>query len=96
MYEIFNNSIPEKLQIDHLCRNRACVNPAHLEAVTCQINLLRGNTFNAKNASKSHCIHGHLLKGNNLYTYIDKKGCVKRDCKTCARERSKKRVVLVQ
>ena len=74
-YELFKGDIPEGLQIDHLCRNRSCVNPAHLEAVTRKINLLRGDTFQAKNAAKTHCPKGHP------YDYIDTYG--KRRCKKC-------------
>ena len=47
-YECFNGPIPAGLVLDHLCRVRSCVNPAHLEAVTGQVNVLRG--FQARSA----------------------------------------------
>lgn len=51
--------IPDALTIDHLCRNRSCVNPEHMQPVTMRENLLRGDTFQARNASKTHCKNGH-------------------------------------
>ena len=53
--------IPEGMVLDHLCRNRACVRPDHLEVVTHRENLLRGEGKCAKLARKTHCVRGHLL-----------------------------------
>jgi hypothetical protein len=58
-YELTHRPIPDGLQIDHLCRNRACVNPAHMELVTARENVLRGTGLTAINARKTHCAHGH-------------------------------------
>lgn len=65
-YEIWKGPIPEGLTIDHLCRVRACCNPAHLEAVTNQTNILRGAGFAAVHAATTHCPRGHALVAENL------------------------------
>lgn len=62
-YEQLIGPIPEGLTLDHLCRNRLCVNPKHLEPVTHAVNILRGQGTSARNAQKTHCVHGHECGG---------------------------------
>lgn len=59
MYEEFVGPIPDEFEIDHLCRVRECVNPAHLEAVTKRENVLRGEGVGAKCARRTACKHDH-------------------------------------
>ena len=80
-YLLHNGSLPEQLEIDHLCRKRNCVNPLHLEAVTHRENMRRSNAVMGFNARKTACKKGHALKGKNLR--INKKGG--RECRECDR-----------
>jgi len=83
-YVLFKGVIFEGLQIDHLCRNKICVNPDHLEAVTPRVNTMRAENAPATiNSKKTHCYKGHELLGDNLYV-VSTTG--ERRCKICTRE----------
>ena len=82
IYQLLVESIPANLTIDHLCRNRACMNVRHMEVVSRGLNALRGFGPAAINAIKTHCIRGHPF--NALNTQITKRGY--RRCLTCTRE----------
>ena len=82
---------PEKgmrLQIDHLCRMRLCVNPSHLELVTQKENLLRGVSPPARNARKSTCPSGHPYDEMNTYTNPTSGY---RQCRRCTKARSSRK-----
>jgi hypothetical protein len=83
-YEAFVGPIPDGLTLDHLCRVRHCVNPAHLEPVTMRENLMRGDSPAAVNVRKTHCPKGHPYSGDNLYVF---KG---RNCRTCRVEATRR------
>lgn len=84
-YELLVGSIPDSLEIDHLCRVRHCVNPDHLEAVTHKENLRRApNQVTTVNARKERCIRGHEFSGR------DKRGW--RVCNKCIAIRRRAKV----
>lgn len=80
-YEDLIGPIPEGLELDHLCRVRACVRPDHLEPVTALLNKQR--------TRREECIHGHRLSEENVYTKPDGS----RQCKPCRRETDRRRRV---
>ena len=81
MYERLIGPIPAGLQIDHLCRNRRCVNPDHLEPVTHQENARRGV---AARPLKTHCVHGHEFTPENTCYVPDRS---QRYCRQCNRDK---------
>lgn len=85
-YELIIGPVSEGLDLDHLCRVRSCVNPAHLEPVTRQVNLLRGETIAAAAAQRTHCPAGHEYTPEN--TRINRGS---RICRECARIRDRAR-----
>ena len=83
-YELHKGKIPEDKEIDHICKNRRCVNPEHLEAVTRRENIRRSDNFISKEMNVTHCPHGHEYNEEN--TYLNKN---KRYCRICRYERNK-------
>lgn len=87
-YTLIKGAIPDGLELDHTCRNRSCINPWHLEAVTHQTNMLRGNTFVSIQAKQTSCKNGHSLELS--YKHNNRRLC--RFCRAQASKRHRERV----
>lgn len=79
---LLKGPIPEGLVTDHLCRNRRCVNPDHIELVTNRENVLRGIGLSAQSARKALCLRGHPLTPIRSTQRL-------RVCRTCQNERNR-------
>lgn len=86
-YHFFASPLSVFSRCDHLCKNRICFNPLHLEAVTEKENILRGDGICAQYARRDHCTQGHVFTMENTRLSRDKKGRLSRVCKTCKQER---------
>lgn len=82
-WEAMRTPIPPGLTIDHLCRNKLCVNPDHLRVVDQRTNILASEGLTARNARKTHCKRGHPFAGENLRV----KPNGERVCRQCVRYR---------
>lgn len=81
-YELIKGKIPEGMTLEHLCKNRLCVNPDHLEPVTLKENVLRGEGVTALLSRQTHCKNGHEFTEENTYIPRDPKNG-KRQCREC-------------
>lgn len=85
-YEMYVGPIPEGMQLDHLCRVRHCVNPAHLEVVTQQENMRRVAVLT------THCPRGHEYNEENTYVYTHHEhGWTMRFCRVCGRDKAREK-----
>jgi hypothetical protein len=92
-YQTLVGPIRQGLDLDHLCRNRTCLNPDHLEPVTKAMNVMRGYGFGARHSRKTACVHGHPFDEANTY-FIRGGG---RMCRAChARREGARRAVKPQ
>lgn len=74
-YELFIGPISGGMTLDHLCKNKRCFNPTHLEQVTNRENILRGNNRAAQQARQTHCKNGHKFNSENTRLWKNHRSC---------------------
>lgn len=84
-YEIFVGEIKEGMAIDHICRNRSCINPKHLRQLTWAQNAMASDGICPTFKKRTHCKNGHPFSGSNLVIYKNQPNA--RKCRTCIRTR---------
>ncbi len=84
LFEMINGAVPDGFELDHLCRNRCCVNPTHLEIVTRKENCRRGDV-GIRMREKTHCPQGHPYDNENTYICLTTNGTPQRLCRSCRR-----------
>lgn len=75
VYQLLRGVISDDLTIDHLCKNKSCVNPEHLEPVTFLENISRSPTLGVVNRAKTHCPYGHEYTPENIYRWRGRRIC---------------------
>lgn len=86
-YQTLVREIPPGMHLDHLCRNRACINPKHLDVVTNRENVMRGMSPSAVIRRQGICKNGHEMVGENIY--VPPKRPQHRTCRECRKRRSR-------
>lgn len=89
-FELVRGELPGGLVTDHLCRNRKCVNPYHVELVTNKENVLRGVGITAQNKAKTHCKNGHEFTPENTVACTRAGGGASRECRICRIEKTRR------
>jgi hypothetical protein len=89
-YRLYRGPVPDDLVIDHLCRNRLCVNPDHMEITTNRVNCCRGESPTIVSWREDRCIRGHPFDDANTIVSVRPSGTIKRRCRTCKNEQARR------
>lgn len=90
-YHLYVGQLEGGLTIDHLCKNRRCINPRHLEQITLRENVYRGNPIWKQKKQWTHCKYGHAFTDDNTYV---RPSDGRRRCRHCAVAEAKKQHLL--